>query len=99
MGFFSNILKVTKVIPIHKNGNKNNANNYRPISFLSDFSKILKKLINQRLTQFLGKHNILIPSQYSFQCNFCTIYAITDIVTLTYDNINTKHYTALFFLD
>ena len=96
-GIFPHNLKVVKVIPIHKNGNKNDPNNYRPISILSSFSKIVEKLIYQRLTQFLGKYNILISSQYDFQSNFSTIHSKTDIVTLTYDNINIKHYTALFF--
>ena len=36
-GNFLDILKVAKVIPIHKNGNKNDPNNYRPISILSSF--------------------------------------------------------------
>ena len=98
-GIFPDILKIAKVLPIHKNGNQNDPNNYRPISILSTFSKILEKLIYQRLTKFLGKYNILIPSQYGFQCSFSSIHAITDIVTLTYDNINIKHYTAFFFLD
>ena len=39
---FPDILKITKVIPIHKNGNKNDPNNYRPISILSTFFKFLK---------------------------------------------------------
>ena len=98
-GIFSDILKISKVIPIYENGNKNDLNNCRPISILSTFSKILEKLIYQRLPRFLGKYNILIPSQYSFQCNFSSVHAITDIVTLAYDNINIKHYTALFCLD
>ena len=92
-GMFPDILKIAKVIPIHKNGNKNDPNNYLHISIFSTFSKILEKLIYQRLTKFLGKYNILIPSQYGFQCNFSTIHAITNIVTLTYDYINIKHYT------
>ena len=98
-GIFPDIFRIAKVISIHKNGNKNDPNNYRLISILSTFSKIFEKLIYQRLSKFLGKCNILIPSQYGFQCNFSTIHAITDIVTLTNDNINIKHYTALFFLD
>ena len=91
------MLKFAKVISIYKNGNKNDPNNYRPISILSSFSKIFEKLIYQRLTQFLCKYNILIPSRYGFQRNFSTIHAITDIATLTYDNINIKHFSALFF--
>ena len=46
-GIFPDILKATKVIPICKNGNKNDPNNYRPISILSSFSKILEKVIYQ----------------------------------------------------
>ena len=91
VGFFQ-ILKIAKVISIHKNDNKNDSNNYRPISILSTFSKILEKLIYQNLTKFLGKYNILIPSQYGFQCNFSANHAITDIATLTYDNINIKYH-------
>ena len=44
-GMFPDILKIAKVIPIHKNGNKNDPNNYLHISILSTFSKILEKLI------------------------------------------------------
>ena len=58
-GIFPDILKVAKVIPIHKNGNKNDPNNYRPISILSSFFKILEKLVYQRLTQFLGKYILI----------------------------------------
>ena len=49
-GIFPDILKIAKVIPIHKNGNKNDPNNYRLISIVSTFSKILEKLMYQRLT-------------------------------------------------
>ena len=41
-GIFRDILKVAKVIPIHKNGYKNDLNNYRPISFFPVFLKFLK---------------------------------------------------------
>ena len=80
---FPDIFKVANVIPIHKNGNKNDPNNYRFISILSSFSKIFEKLIYRILTQFSGKYNILISSQYGFQRNFSTIHAITDIHMIT----------------
>ena len=41
-GIFPSEMKIAKVIPLFKNGNKLDFSNYRPISLLSQFSKILK---------------------------------------------------------
>ena len=54
-GIFPDILKIAKVIPIQKNGNKNDRNNYRSFSILSTFSKILEKLIYQKINYILGQ--------------------------------------------
>ena len=43
-GKFPEILKIAKVIPLHKKESKLNHFNYRPISLLSVFSKIYEKL-------------------------------------------------------
>ena len=48
-GGFSKILKTAKVVLIHKKGNKANCNNYRPISLTSNMSKILEKIMHDRL--------------------------------------------------
>ena len=55
LGMFPNILKIAKVIPIYKSGDKQIINNYRPISLLSSFSKIYEKLIFNRFFKFLDK--------------------------------------------
>ena len=44
-GIFPDSLKITKVTPIFKSGDKNNLSNYRPISILPVFSKVLEKII------------------------------------------------------
>ena len=58
-GDFPNAMKITKVLPVHKNGVKNELNNYRPISLLPRFSKIHEKLFDLRMEIFTNKHNIL----------------------------------------
>ena len=41
-GIFPSEMKIVKAIPLFKNGNKSDFSNYRPISLLSQFSKILE---------------------------------------------------------
>ena len=52
-GIFPNLLKIVNVTPIHKKGDKLDCNNYRPISLLSNISKIYEKCMHTRLTNFL----------------------------------------------
>ena len=52
IGVFHSSLKLAKIIPIHKKGDTQDSNNYRPISLLSNLSKIIEKLIHKRLNSF-----------------------------------------------
>ena len=45
-------LKQAKIIPIFKNGEQQDCNNYRPISLLSTISKIIEKLVHRQLYGF-----------------------------------------------
>ena len=92
-------LKIAKIIPIYKSGDKFNVSNYQPISLLSPISKILEKLIYVRSINFFYKHAVLLPTQYVFRANHSTSHALTDVLTSLYDNINDKNYTAILLID
>ena len=62
-GIFPDHMKIAKIIPIFKNGQKTEFTNYRPISMLSQFSKILEKLFNLRFEKCLDANKILSDSQ------------------------------------
>ena len=64
---FPDQLKYSIIVPIYKNGDKSQISNYRPISLLTGFSKIMKTVISQRLNQHLGMCNTLTSKQYGFQ--------------------------------
>ena len=98
-GIFPDIRKIAKIVPIHKKGEKENPNNFRPISILNCFSKILEKMIHQRILPFLDKHKILTPQQYGFQKNLSTMHAVLNLITATYDNTKDNTYKGILFLD
>ena len=84
LGIFPSCLKIARVIPVFKSGEKTDLNNYRPISILSTFSKILEKLICDRTQLFLDKHSILLSTQYGFRPFHSTLHAMLDLLTSTY---------------
>jgi hypothetical protein len=66
-GKFLDILKYSIVKPLYKKGNKHDMSNYRPISLLPPFSKIVEKVMYARLLTHLSKYNTLSSEQYGFQ--------------------------------
>ena len=75
-GIFPDNLKLAKVITLYKKGPRDNPNNYRPISLLSIFSKIIEKIMHERQYRFLGTSNILYPLQFGFREKHSTLDAI-----------------------
>ena len=59
-------LKIARVIPLFKSGEQDVFTNYRPVSVLPAFSKILETVMYNRLLRFLNNHNILSDNQYGF---------------------------------
>jgi hypothetical protein len=66
-GIFPSKLKKSVVKPIYKKGKKEEAINYRTITLVPAFSKVLEKA--NQIMAFLEKHNIFNKSQYGFMKN------------------------------
>ena len=66
-GTFPNELKIAKVIPLFKSGDKYNVVNYRPISILPFFSKLFERVIYNRVVNFLEFNNVLYCCQFGFR--------------------------------
>ena len=65
-GIFPDALKYAKVKPIFKSGDVSEIGNYRPISVLTFFSKILEKIMYNRVYCYLTKHKLLFNKQFWF---------------------------------
>lgn len=79
-GVFPNILKLAKVRPLHKKGNKRKADNYRPVSNLSFFSKVIESVVKNRLVGFLEAFQIISPAQHGFVSGKSTTTALAEYI-------------------
>ena len=79
-GQFPDLLKVAKIIPIHKSGAQGDPASYRPISILSIVSKVIEKHVTKHMFAFLNKYSLLHKSQSGFRkhhsCNTALINLI-----------------------
>ena len=50
--------------PVFKSGDKNSIKNYRPISLLPVVSRVLEKLVYNRIVDFISSS--ILSSQYGF---------------------------------
>ena len=77
-GTFPDQLKIARVTPLFSNSNLKR--NYKAISVLPCFSKILEKIMANRLYKHLSDNNVLIRKQFDFQGQHSTEYAIIKLV-------------------
>ena len=68
------------MIPLFKSGDDQIVFNYRPISLLPQFSKILENIFNYRIMNFLNTKQVLYIRQYGFRKNMSTSMAIMELV-------------------
>ena len=84
-GIFPDQLKIAKIRPIYKGGDKNEMPNFRPVSVLGTFSKIIERLVYNRLMDHIQQHNIIIKQQFGFRKNCSPQIAILSIVEYIYE--------------
>ena len=98
-GIVPDQLKIARVALIHKKESKNNFSNYRPISVLPGFSKILERLVFNRCISFLSKHNILFENRFGFRPQHSKNMAVIKLVDKIVKAANNNEITAGIFLD
>ena len=98
-GVFPEALKRAIIIPIHKGGDYSDPNNYRPISILSIFAKLIEKLYYNRLTAFVDRNNILQRNQFGFCKNKSTATAIATVLSSLLTKINNNRKVVFALLD
>ena len=89
-GVFPSILKIAKVIPVHKKESKLFCSNYRPISLLSNIDKIIEKILYNRIYQFL---------QFGFRQHYSTSYALLNLTEAIMKALDDGNFACGIFVD
>ena len=92
-------MKIAKVVPVFKKGDPQSFSNYRPISLLTSFSKILEKVIYVRTLEFFNKSKIFSNFQFGFREKHTTSHALLHFIDKISQAIDKKMHTIGIFLD
>ena len=89
-GTFPECLKLARITPAHKKGDKMSTNNYRPIASLPFLSKVYERLVANRIISFFEKFKLIDLLQFGFQRNKSTADALFHLTEYIYKGIDEK---------
>lgn len=92
-------LKISKIIPIHKKGSRDDPLNYRPIAIIPTFSKIIEATLYTQFLNFLLNTNFFHPDQYGFIPKSGTEIATVNLMQGINNSIDKNNYTSAIFID
>ena len=92
-------MKIAIVSPEFKTGDTADSSNHRLISVLPCFSKILERVMYNRLYKYLTDQKILHPQQFGFRKGHSTEHAIAQLVDQIYESFENGNYTVGIFIN
>ena len=93
------IWKIARATPIFKSRVKKDGNNYRPISVISVFSRILQRLVHDQLFEFLEANKVITRNQSAFQKLYSIVTSLICSTDSWYENIDCKNLNLTIFLE
>ena len=91
--------KTAKTIPLHKKDEKIYAKNYRPVSLLPIFSKILERAVFSQIVEYMEKNNLLHPSHHGFRAKHNTSTALLQMFDTWLEAFDNDDITAVVMVD
>ena len=79
-GIYPSQLKMSRIKPLFKSGDKSLFSNYRPISLLPSLSKIFERVIFDQLLGYFTNNNLLCLDQFGFRPGHSTELAALRLV-------------------
>ena len=99
IGVFPEVWKAVKVTPIYKSGARTDVNNYRPISVISVFSRMLERISHDQPLECLQTNNTLTDNQATFCKLYSTMTSLITSIDYWYENIDCSKINLTIFMD
>lgn len=100
IGYFPNIWKQAIILLFHKPGkDKYKKESYRPISLLPALSKLLEKVIHQRLCNEIAEKEVIPPIQFGFRKGHSASHQLLRLTEMIERGFESKKYSVVAFLD
>ena len=97
---FPSCWKTARIFPILKKAkDSKNARNYRPISLLSNLSKIYEIVIHNKIQKHIENNSLMPDNQFGFRYGHSTIHAITKLTSDVCYNLNNNMCTGAIMID
>ena len=95
-GIFPKQLMIALITCLYKAGDPHRFDNYRAISILVAFSKILEKIVIVQLVEYFVVNNLLSDCQFGYRSNVSTRDAMLSIVNSLYESFDEGHSVVVF---
>ena len=99
LGIFPEDWKCARVKPLFKQGNRDDMNNYRPISVVPVRAKVFERIVYDQLYAYLTEHDIVCKHQSGFRTLHSTVTALLEATDTWAYNIDKGKINAVVFLD
>jgi hypothetical protein len=90
-GIFPERLKYSTIKTLYKKGDKTDPSNYRQLSLLTSFSKVIEKSLYNRLIEYVNNNKILNYQQFGIRKNLATEDAIFKLTQKILTALNSKN--------
>ena len=82
--------RLANVVPLHKKGTKSNTENYRPISLTSVVSKLMEKIVRDKIMVHMEK-KLFTKHQHGLRAGYSCVTELIDVCYIWKKKLFTKH--------
>lgn len=98
-GKFPDLMKIALVSPLFKKGDTLDIDNYRQISLLAEFSKVLERAVYNIIINFVETNNLLTVSQHGFRAHKSVETASYRLLDYIYSELDRGDYVVTIMFD